>query len=120
MLKLKFQDCSYCKEGWFGVQTGKDKSRLPGGIESQAFQKTNFCQALETEWLEPNKPICENCMSHRSHNARQGRMPKEPFRLTSANPRRSRRNLTRDGRFDIFRRRTLIADSTSGEDFYLV
>ena len=61
MLKLKFQDCSYCKEGWFGIHTGNDKSRLPGGIESQAFQKTNFCQALEKEWLEPGKPICENC-----------------------------------------------------------
>ena len=35
MLKLKFQDCSYCKEGWFGIHTGNDKSRLPGGIESQ-------------------------------------------------------------------------------------
>ena len=46
MLKLQFQDCSYCKEGWFGIHTGNDKSRLPGGIESQAFQKTNFCQAF--------------------------------------------------------------------------
>ena len=84
MLKLKFQDCAYCKEGWFGVQTGKDKSRLPGGIESQAFQKTNFCQALETEWLEPNKPICENCLIEAKMRAKAG-MPKEPFRLTSAN-----------------------------------
>ena len=75
MLKLKFQDCSYCKEGWFGVQ---------GGIESQAFQKTNFCQALETEWLEPNKPICENCLVEAKMRAKAG-MPKEPFRLTSAN-----------------------------------
>ena len=84
MLKLKFQDCAYCKEGWFGVQTRKDKSRLPGGIESQAFQKTNFCQALETEWLEPNKPICENCLIEAKMRAKAG-MPKEPFRLTSAN-----------------------------------
>ena len=84
MLKLKFQDCAYCKEGWFGVQTGKDKSRLPGGIESQAFQKTNFCQALETEWLEPNKPICENCLIEAKMRTKAG-MPKEPFRLTSAN-----------------------------------
>ena len=119
MLKLKFQDCAYCKEGWFGVQTGKDKSRLPGGIESQAFQKTNFCQALETEWLEPNKPICENCLIEAKMRAKAG-MPKEPFRPDQRKSRRSRRNLARDGRFDIFRRRTLIAHSTSGQDFYLV
>ena len=84
MLKLKFQDCSYCKEGWFGVQTGKDKSRLPGGIESQAFQKTNFCQALEKEWLEPDKPICENCLIEAKMRAKAG-MPKEPHRLTGEN-----------------------------------
>ena len=84
MLKLKFQDCSYCKEGWFGIHTGNDKSRLPGGIESQAFQKTNFCQALEKEWLEPGKPICENCLIEAKKRAKAG-MPKEPFRFTAAN-----------------------------------
>eukprot|EP00434_Breviolum_minutum_P046505 symbB.v1.2.042114.t1/scaffold9269.1/size3754/1 len=84
MLKLKFQDCSYCKEGWFGIHTGNDKSRLPGGIESQAFQKTNFCQALEKEWLEPGKPICENSLIEAKKRAKAG-MPKEPFRFTAAN-----------------------------------
>ena len=84
MLKLKFQDCSYCKEGWFGIHTGNDKSRLPGGIESQAFQKTNVCQALEKEWLEPGKPICGNCLIEAKKRAKAG-MPKEPFRFTAAN-----------------------------------
>ena len=72
MLKLEFQDCSYGKEGWFGIHTGGDKSRLPGGVESQVFQKTNFCQALETEWLEPGKPICENCLIEAKKRAKAG------------------------------------------------
>ena len=50
MLDMEFQDCAYCKEGWFGIATGRGKSRLPGGFESQAFQKTNFCRAPEKEW----------------------------------------------------------------------
>ena len=49
MLDMEFQDCSYCKEGWFRIATGRGKSRLPGGFESQAFQKTNFCRAPEKE-----------------------------------------------------------------------
>ena len=84
MLKLEFQDCSYCKEGWFGIHTGGDKSRLPGGVESQAFQKTNFCQAPEREWLEPGITICENCLIEAKKRVKAG-MPKEPFRLTEAN-----------------------------------
>ena len=84
MLKLKFQDCSYCKEGWFGIHAGNDKSRLPGGIESQAFLKTNFCQALEKDWLEPGKPICENCLIEAKKRSKAG-MPKEPFRFTAEN-----------------------------------
>ena len=84
MLNLQFQDCSYCKEGWFGIHTGNDKGRLPGGMESQAFQKTNFCQAPETEWLEAGKPICENCLIEAKKRAKAG-MPKEPFRFTAAN-----------------------------------
>jgi hypothetical protein len=35
MLDMEFQDCSYCKEGWFGIATGRGKSRLPGGFEGQ-------------------------------------------------------------------------------------
>ena len=84
MLEMEFQDCSYCKEGWFGIATGRGKSRLPGGFESQAFQKTNFCRAPEKEWLEPGKPICENCL-HEAKERAKAQLPKEPFRLTAAN-----------------------------------
>ena len=84
MLDMEFQDCAYCKEGWFGIATGRGKSRLPGGFESQAFQKTNFCRAPEKEWLEPGKPICENCL-HEAKERAKAQLPKEPFRLTAAN-----------------------------------
>ena len=84
MLDMEFQDCAYCKEGWFGIATGRGKSRLPGGFESQAFQKTNFCRAPEKEWLEPGKPICENCL-HEAKARAKAQLPKEPFRLTAAN-----------------------------------
>ena len=26
MLNMEFQDCHYCKEGWFGIAAGKGKS----------------------------------------------------------------------------------------------
>ena len=84
MLDMEFQDCAYCKEGWFGIATGRGKSRLPGGFESQAFQKTKFCRAPEKEWLEPGKPICENCL-HKAKERAKAQLPKEPFRLTAAN-----------------------------------
>lgn len=84
MLDMQFQDCSYCNEGWFGIATGRDKSRLPGGFETQAFQKTNFCRAPEKDWLEPGRPICENCL-HEAKERAKVHLPKEPFRLTAAN-----------------------------------
>ena len=84
MLDMEFQDCSYCKEGWFGIATGRGKSRLPDGFEGQAFQKTNFCRAPEKDWLEPSRPICENCL-HEAKERAKAQLPKEPFRLTAAN-----------------------------------
>ena len=84
MLDMEFQDCSYCNEGWFGIATGRDKSRLPGGFETQAFQKTNFCRAPEKDWLEPGRPICDNCL-HEAKERAKVHLPKEPFRLTAAN-----------------------------------
>ena len=84
MLEMEFQDCSYCKEGWVGIATGHSKSRLPGGLESQAFQKTNFCRAPGKDWLEPGRPISENCL-HEAKERAKAQLPKEPFRLTAAN-----------------------------------
>ena len=84
MLDMQFQDCSYCNEGWFGIAIGRDKSRLPGGFETHAFQKTNFCRAPEKDWLEPGRPICENCL-HEAKERAKVHLPKEPFRLTAAN-----------------------------------
>ena len=84
MLEMEFQDCDYCKEGWFGIAAGRSKTRLPGGFESQAFQKTNFCRAPEKDWLEPGRPICENCL-HEAKERAKVHLPKEPFRLTAAN-----------------------------------
>ena len=111
------QDCSYCKEGWFGIHTGGDKSRLPGDIESQVFQKTNFCQALEAEWLEPGKPICENCLIEAKKRAKHA---EGTFSVHGSKFCRSRRDIARNGCLDFLRRRALITDPTYGEDFYLV
>ena len=83
MVEMEFQDCSYYKEGWFGIAAGRSKSRLPGGLESQAFQKANFCRAPEKHWLEPGRPISENCL-HEAKECAKAQLPKEPFRLTAA------------------------------------
>jgi len=62
----------------------QQKSPIPGGLESQAFQKTNFGRAPEKDWLEPGRPISENCL-HEAKERAKAQLPKEPFRLTAAN-----------------------------------
>ena len=42
------------------------------------------CPGNGPDWLEPGKPICENCLIEAKMRAKAG-MPKEPFRLTDAN-----------------------------------
>ena len=82
MMSLEFQDCDYCHEGWFG--TRQQKQDLPGGFESECFKKTNFLRALEPEWLEAGRPICENCLLEAKRRAAEG-LSKEPVRLTAKN-----------------------------------
>ena len=82
MMSLEFQDCDYCKEGWFGTRIKRQD--LPGGFEPEAYKKTNFLQAAQTQWLDPNRPICENCLLEAKRRAAEG-MPKEPLRFTAAN-----------------------------------
>ena len=82
MMSLEFQHCDYCHEGWFGTRV--KRQGLPGGKESEAYKKTNFLQAPETQWLDPERPICENCLLEAKRRAAEG-MPKEPLRFTSAN-----------------------------------
>ena len=82
MMSLEFQDCDYCHEGWFGTRV--KRQHLPGGFESEAYKKTNFLQAAQTQWLDPARPICENCSLEAKRRVADG-MPKEPLRFTSAN-----------------------------------
>ena len=82
MMSLEFQDCDYCHEGWFG--TRKKKAELPGGLESEVFKKTNFLRAPVNQWLDPCRPICENCLLEAKRRCSDG-LPKEPLRFTKAN-----------------------------------
>ena len=61
MASLEFQDCDYCQEGWF--DTSRKRSELPGGFESEKDKKTYFLRALESQWLEASRPICQNCFN---------------------------------------------------------
>ena len=82
MTSLEFQDCDYCHEGWFG--TRKKKAELPGGFESEVFKKNNFLRAPVNQWLDPSRPICENCLLEAKRRASDG-LAKEPLRFTAAN-----------------------------------
>ena len=82
MMSLEFQHCDYCHEGWFGTRIKRQD--LPGGFECEAYKKTNFLQAAQPQWLDPARPICENCLLEAKRRAAEG-MPKEPLRFTSAN-----------------------------------
>ena len=82
MMSLEFQYCDYCHEGWFGTRIKRQD--LPGGFESEAYKKTNFLQAAQTQWLDPARPICENCLLEAKRRAAEG-LPKEPLRFTAAN-----------------------------------
>ena len=82
MVSLEFQDCDYCHEGWFGTRIKRQD--LPGGFESEAYKKTNFLQAPQTQWLDPARPICENCLLEAKRRAAEG-LPKEPLRFTAGN-----------------------------------
>ena len=82
MMSLEFQDCDYCHEGWFGTRIKRQD--LPGAFEADAYKKTNFLQAPKTQWLDPGRPICENCLLEAKRRASDG-MPKEPLRFTAAN-----------------------------------
>ena len=82
MMSLEFQHCDYCKEGWFGSRIKRQD--LPGGFEPEAYKKTNFLQAAQTQWLDPNRPICENCLLEAKRRAAEG-MAKEPLRFTAGN-----------------------------------
>ena len=84
MKELRFEDCSYCNEGWFGVRTGGSKTKLPGAFESQVFRKTNFCRAPESKWLEAGRPICENCLNEAKERFKNN-LPMEPLRWTQHN-----------------------------------
>ena len=81
-MSLEFQYCDYCHEGWFGTRIKRQD--LPGGFESEAYKKTNFLQAAQTQWLDPARPICENCLLEAKRRAAEG-LPKEPLRFTAAN-----------------------------------
>ena len=67
MMSLEFQHCEYCHEGWFGTRV--KRQGLPGGFESEAYKKTNFLQASQTKWLDPARPICENCLLEANRRA---------------------------------------------------
>ena len=82
MMSFEFQHCDYCREGWFGTRIKRQD--LPGGFEPEVYKKTNFLQAPQTQWLDPNRPICENCLLEAKRRAAEG-MPKEPLRFTAAN-----------------------------------
>ena len=53
-------------------------------LRVKPFRKPIFCRAPEKDWLEPGKPICENCL-HEAKERAKAQLPKEPFRLTAAN-----------------------------------
>ena len=81
-MSLEFEHCDYCHDGWFGTRIKRQD--LPGGFESEAYKKTNFLQAAQTDWLDQARPICENCLLEAKKRAAKG-MPKEPLRFTAAN-----------------------------------
>ena len=81
MMSLEYH-CDYCHEGWFGTRIKRQD--LPGGFESEAYKKTNFLQAPQTQWLDPARPICENCLLEAKRRAAEG-LPKEPLRFTAGN-----------------------------------
>ena len=40
MMSLEFQDCDYCKEGWFGTRIKRQD--LPGGFEPVKLTRKQF------------------------------------------------------------------------------
>ena len=82
MASLEFQECDYCREGWFG--TSRKRSELPGGFESETYKKTNFLRAPQSQWLEASRPICQNCLLEAKRREMSG-LPKVPVRFTAAN-----------------------------------
>ena len=98
-MSLEFQHCDYCHEGWFGTRI--KRKDLPGGFESEAYKKTNFLQAAQTQWLDHARPICENCLLEAKRRAAEG-MPKEPLRFTSANYADPGENTARDRCTEFF------------------
>ncbi len=55
---------------------------------------------------------------NRSEDACEGRAAEGTFSIDGSKPCRPRRDLAGNGRLDVLRRRTFIADSTSCEDFH--
>ena len=46
------------KQGWFGTRVAP-----PGGYKKDSTQgKMNFLIARQSEWLDAERPICENCL----------------------------------------------------------
>ena len=82
MNSLQFEDCVYCHEGWFGSR--RTKKELPGQFECEVYRKTNFLRAAESQWLEPGRPICKNCLAEAKARSAEG-VEKLPFRLTADN-----------------------------------
>eukprot|EP00435_Cladocopium_sp_Y103_P046401 s3767_g13.t1 len=75
MLDMEFQNCSYCKEGWPGVAYLVTWKAKPS-------RRRIFCRAPDKDWLEPGRPVCENCL-HEAKERAKAQLPKE--RLTAAN-----------------------------------
>ena len=80
MVSLEFQDCDYCHEGWFG--SSRKREDLPGGFESEAYKKTIFLRAPESQcpgWILTGlfvKTVCWKRRRRATQRSLSGRLPR--------------------------------------------
>ena len=69
------------KDGLAVIENGQT---CPVVLKPKPIRRPIFLRAPENQWLDPERPICQNCLREAKGRAAEG-YPKEPFRLTGAN-----------------------------------
>jgi hypothetical protein len=79
-----FKIVRIAKKGGSGLQQGEARVAYRVASRAKLSKKQTFAELLKKNWLEPSRPICENCL-HEAKERAKAQLPKEPFRLTAAN-----------------------------------
>jgi hypothetical protein len=79
-----FKIVRIAKKGGSGLQQGEARVAYRVASRAKLSKKQTFAELLKKNWLEPSRPICENCL-HEAKKRAKAQLPKKPFRLTAAN-----------------------------------